>query len=1147
MMLCASCGASIPPGARFCSSCGAPAPQAQQEERRIVTVLFADLVGFTALSEYMDPEQVKRLVDSCFECLVEVVSEFGGRVDKLLGDGMLVLFGAPVAHEDDPERAVRAALRMQEVLSAHTEQSGLVGSDGIRMRVGINTGEVLVGTLAGTDYTAMGDVVNTAQRLQAAAPPGGVYVGGSTHALTVHTVAYEPAGELQAKGREQTVVAWLAQAALAPPGARRRRRRDVPTVGRDREMALAASAIEFTVAQQRALALNVSGESGVGKTRVIDDVIRGIRAMPGSAVLEGACVPYGEANVWFPIASALTRYLDLEPGQALVTVREVAATRARALFGEQLSQVDRLVDVFTHLMGHPSPIDRLEAGAARSTIHHAVAAVLEARTAEGPVVLSIDDLHWADPDLVSLLEHLATSLSRRPFALLTAMRPGSDIEWPPRAERTTVVSLTLQPLSRHDTAELTRSLLDDTSDERLIDALYDRSGGNPLFLLELAALTEAGGGHRELPDSLRSLIAARLDQLTPDQRQIIENAAVLGTSGTVVSLSMFAAELGQRFSQGLLAELDDLGLLHVERTRWEFRSDSVREAAYQTLTKAARAQRHAGVAKALMHAPVGIDDRAHHAATAAELLQELGPVDKVPTSITGWAVELLSTAAEKALDGGSFRTASRHATRAIDLAPAAGTAPASVAQLRLVRATSLIEQRQFDLAAADIEAMASLGTELADNIVVAEAHRLRGMLANVAGRIDEARAELGVAVDMLRQVDRPDLLARALRLRGFIEMFGGSLVDAEWFFGEADDLYRGLADERGMAYIEQHRAWITFLSGDLPAARERLTHAAATLHELGDRNGEGWANGLLAFVEFLDRNFDTAEQLARVVTAEANQRGDEWAAGMMDTLMADLRLWQGQLEEALGHAEKARARFKRLNDRFGLVQALAPLVRTQVALGKNAAAQRSAEELLTIAETGRQGVFPLLAAAGAAMHRGLGVVATAMAERAISELAATGGRAWEPHVVLAIGLAQQGDVDGALAALDRVPSDGAGHPFHHAGSALVHAVSGGPSAAIEHAQTTTATEGATYLDQVFAYVAAAGASAQLGQHQQAELAAQAAVAQAVAVGDVVATALATRVYAAVTGKQHAAHDEHTQLGEGWATVVQLLAPEVLTS
>jgi tetratricopeptide (TPR) repeat protein len=371
-------------------------------------------------------------------------------------------------------------------------------------------------------------------------------------------------------------------------------------------------------------------------------------------------------------------------------------------------------------------------------------------------------------------------------------------------------------------------------------------------------------------------------------------------------------------------------------------------------------------------------------------------------------------------------------------------------------------------------------------------------------------------------------------------MFTGSLAEAEWFFGEADELYRALGDERGMAYIEQHRAWISFLTGDLVLARERLNHAAGMHSKFGDRNGVGWAFGLLAFIEFFERRFDEAENLAITVSREAELRGDEWAAGMMDTLRADLRLWQGRLEEAHDLAEKARARFKRLNDRFGLVQAMAPLMRSQIALGRFAASQRTAEELAAIADTGTQGPFPLMALAGSAMHRGNGVAAAAMAERAIEAMGETGGVPLEPNVVRAIALVQLDMVDEALISIESVLDPTHDHPFTRAAAALVYMAAGQPETALEHAQSVAHTDGATYLDEVFAYVGAAGAHAQLDDVAQAELSAQAAVARAIGTGDVVATALATATYRAVTGRAHPAYDDRTQLGDGWERVVNLL-------
>lgn len=1146
-MLCHSCGTTVPVGARFCPSCGSPVvASAQGEERRIVTVLFADLVGFTSLAEHMDPEQVKRLVDHCFERMVDVVAEFGGRVDKILGDGMLVLFGAPVAHEDDPERAVRAALRMQDGLSSVVTGPDKARVDEIRMRIGINTGEVLVGTLAGTDYTAMGDVVNLASRLQALAPSGGVLVGETTHALTSHTFHYEPFGELQPRGREQSLHAWLAKAATAPPGARLRRRRDICFVGRHDETVIADAALDLVMKHGRGMLLHVNGENGVGKSRLVDEVITRLRAKGDVSVLEGSCVPYGESNVWWPLANALSSYLDLDPGMPLEAVREAAVARTSLMFPAQTpTEKEQLVDVFTHLRGFPSPIDRLDSASARSTIHHTVAQVLQAKAQDGPIVLSIDDLHWADPVLLELLASLVTSLSRQPFVLITAMRPGAELLWPPRTDRSTVLALTLQPLSREETDELALELMGDhEADDRRLGALYDRSGGNPLFLIELVALTETGGDG-ELPDTLRTLIAARLDQLTMRQRQVLENAAVLGTAGSMLALEEFAKALDQPQPAESVHELDELGLLEVRGRRWEFRSESVRDAAYQTLTKSARAMRHAGVAKAMVSHAMGIDDLAHHVASAAELQQELGSVEGLPTDIVERAVKALTTAADRALEGGSLRMAVRHSTRALDLLRGSAADDQQIAHLRRARAAAEIDQRSFDAATADIDALEEIGDRTDDVTLQAESRRLRGMLANVAGRSDEARAELGAAIDLLRQVDRPDLLASALRSRGFIEMFTGSLDEAEWFLGEADGLYRSLGDERGMAYIEQHRAWISFLSGDMVIARERLTHAAGLHSQFGDRNGVGWAYGLLAFIEFFERRFDEAESLALTVSREADLRGDEWAAGMMDTLRADLRLWQGRLEEAHGLAEKARNRFKRLGDKFGLIQSMSPLVRSQVALGRFAASQRTSEELIAIAESGRQGPFPLMAVAGAAMHRGNAVVAGAMAERAIAEIALIGSSPLEPTVVLAMALVQLDRVDEALVAIESVLEPDDHHPFSQAVAAMVYMASGQPELAVQHAQSVAHTDGATYLDEVFAYVAAAGAFAQMADIAQAELAAQAAVARAMAVGDVVATALATATFRAVTGTAHSAFDDRTQLGEGWERLVEVLARQVV--
>lgn len=1161
VMLCPSCAAPLAPGARFCSSCGHAVAAGQAEERRIVTVLFGDVVGFTSLAEHLDPEQVKRLIDGVFERLVDDVTAFGGRVDKLLGDGILALFGAPVAHEDDAERAVRSALRMQETIDRYVEEESPAHS--LKLRIGINTGEVLVGTLAGTDYTAMGDVVNTASRLQAESPPGGVLVGEATYALTNDVVEYGPPTELQPRGREQSITTWLARGTLTAPGARVRRT-DLRLVGRDPELTLARAALKLGIDEHRTLLLNVVGESGVGKSRLIDELLDTLDEIGAgsAAVLEGVCAPYGESNVWSPIASAIAAHLGFDPALGLDELRERALGKAAKLLATDgiTPEVERAVEAFLHLLGHESALDALDGTVRRDAVHRAITRVIEMRAAKGPLVLWIDDLHWADQVVVDLLEHLVGAVQRLPFVLITSMRPGGDVPWPPSTDRTTVLSLTVQPLARADSDELAIELLGQLTgavndghtgetiipDQKLLGALFDRSGGNPLFLQQLAGVVAEEGPSSELPDSLRALIAARLDQLNVSERQVLDNAATLGLSGTLMSLERFATAINQPFDRLTVSQLDAKGFLVVEGQRWRFRSDSVRETTYQTLTKASRAQRHAGVAATLAaYAPTAIDDLAHHAATAAELVAELGQVDKVPPTIRADAVRALSIAARRARDSGSHRLSVRHATRAIALMNGHPSEQADRIQLMLVRCAGLIETRDWAVARTDLAALLADATARKDAAVEGEARRLLGSLHHLQGDPVGARAELGRSVDLLRAAGSPTLLADALRQRGFIELFGGSLSDAEWHFGEAEAVYRELGDERGLAYIEQHRAWLSFLSGDLDLADERLHRAAETHSRLGDRNGVGWAFGLLAFVRFFQRRFVEAEDLASVVQAEALERGDDWAAAMMQTLMADLRLWHGRLDEAMSNAEQARTRFRRLGDKFGMVQALSALVRTQVALGRSAGAQRTTEELLSLAEGSPAGPVPLLAVAGAAMHRGDAKVALSMIARAEEQMLERTSGTFELSVLHAIVAAQSGSLDEALAALDDVPAAALDHPFARTASALVSSLTGDAAKAVRDADLVATTQGSTYLDRAIAAVAAAGAHADMSERELAHDVLDEALQECLGVGDVVAIALLQRTFARVVGVEHASGGgDASVLGEGWLHVIeQLHTPE----
>jgi class 3 adenylate cyclase/tetratricopeptide (TPR) repeat protein len=1168
------------------------------EERRIVTVLFADLVGFTALAERMDPEQVKRLVDGAFGRLVDDVVSFGGSVDKLLGDGIVALFGAPVAHEDDAERAVRAALRMHRTLD------GLEVP--LRMRIGINTGEVLVGTVASTDYTAMGDVVNLASRLQAAAEPGGVLVGESTFNLTVGSIEFGEMIETQARGRDQEVRAWPVVGTITAPG-ERVRRTDLPLIGRTAEMGLADAALTLSLGQRRSLLLNVVGESGVGKTRLVEEIIdavllhaghgRGLAGdghpADGATVLEGVCLPYGETNAWAPLATALADHLGVDPNGPVEELRAEAERKARALarrdrptpsepspvtlVGDAAAAddvaadatatddvaadatatdvlddalvedaiVERVVEVFVHLFGHASALDGLEPAARIDLVHRAVARVVGWRAEVAPLVLWLDDLHWADPQLIDLLEHLLSSFSRVPFVLVTSMRADSGLEWPPPASRASVVSLSIQPLARSESDELARELLADVGDgvvdQRVLGTLYDRSGGNPLFLQQLADVV-ADDPAAELPDSLRALIAARLDQLPSEERQILDNAAVLGSTGSIDGLERFAAAMRQGFDRAPLLRLEAKGLLEVDGQRWRFRSDSVRDAAYQTLTKSSRAQRHAGVAASYQrHAPTAYEDLAHHTASAAELVAELGPVPMVPATIRDDAVRYLDLAAERARETGANRRIVRHATRALDLI---GDHPATTAErmrFLILRSSAAIELRDYVMAVGDLAAVLDDAVARGDVEQEGIARRQLGSVRMLEGDAVAARAEFGRSIELLREAGSTKALADALRNRGFMELFGGSLAEAEWFFGEAEAEYRALDDERGLAYIDQHRAWAGFLSGDLELADQRLHRAAATLDRLGDRNGVGWAFGLLAFVRFFQRRFDEAEDLASIVRSEAHERGDDWAAAMMQTLLADLRLWQGRLDEALANAEQARSRFRRIGDRFGLVQALAALVRTQIALGRSGPSQRTLEELAALSDSSPAGPVPLLAIAGAAMHRGDGQAAWTAAQEAIRVMTGQSAGAFEAHVLAAIAAVQCGDLDGALAAVDEIPDNARAHPFAMVAAALVASFGDDADEALRLAEAVTAADGASYLDVAIVAVVAAGAHVRLGDPEQAERVLHETIVASVRIGDRVTTALLRAAHERIVGEPHASGvSDPALIGPGWHRVVQSL-------
>ncbi len=1078
-MNCQSCGAAVPPDARFCATCGRPIG-VPMEERRVVTVLFADLVGFTSLSEGLDPEQVKRIVDRAFERLVRDVNAFGGRIDKIVGDAIVALFGAPIAHEDDAERAVRAALRMQETLGAYAAEAGM----GIRMRIGVNTGEVLVGALrAGGDYTAMGDVVNTASRLQTSADPGTVVVGESTYAATKDVIVYEPRGTLFARGREQPVNVWTATEAVMPPGYRPWRA-ESPLVGRDAELLVLDNLLQVSLRNGRHQRVLLVGEAGVGKTRVANEIgPLVLRHRPDAWVLNGRCVPYGEANPWWPLADAMRHACGIDMAESVDDARAKVAAAVEAAKVEA-TQATAVANGLLHLMGYEGPLRGLDPGRAKGEASQSLLLFLEASLRERPIVLRIADLHWADDMVLELLDTLSHELSRQPFVLVGTARRSLLRRWSPQTGRFNSVALNVDPLDRTAAEQLLDVLLTADLAPDLRDALLDRSGGNPFYLEELVTLTEGGAaspGELELPDTLRGLVSARIDGLTLEEQLTLEDAAVWGAAGPMEALQKIGGAVrGVADVTSTVASLDAKEVLRVEDGEWSFRSDLVREVAYARLTKTERVHRHLGIAEyleALVHGRV-VDDGyaekvAHHYLEATRLSREMSEVG-VPADLCDRALRWIDEAARRAQRAASWAQAERLFGEGLELA-ADEAHEGGRLEMLMGRAKVRCEQWDFVGARGDASAALAAAEEAGDVAATAWALTLLGEVDTRDSSSPAPAETLARAVALFDQLGDRNGRAEALRWSGMASLLRNDPGAAVAPISEALDHYRAVADRRGEAWALQNLAWIALVTGDPQRAEDLLDGSARAFGEIGDTGGMAWAMGLLAFVRLSEGRLDEAHDLAVPILRETERRGDHWAQGMMSVVIANIDLWQGRTEEAARNAARAVEIFDELGDAVGKEQAFAVCGRARVMtghVGAGLALLERAEE--HGGRTSPEAALSLGAVSSlstrvhlgdpSAWQRLAGVVEEARAP------ARGARRPMDLPVAAALALAQEGDVEGAQQVLDDV-GDGPGSGAWLSARSLVDAAAGDVDAARAAAAQTRSAERASYMDLVFAGIA----------------------------------------------------------------------------
>jgi class 3 adenylate cyclase/tetratricopeptide (TPR) repeat protein len=676
MQICPQCGHENPDDARFCSACGAPlAIQAEtaREERKVVTVLFADLVGFTSRAEKMDPEDVRAVLEPYHARLREELEQRGGTVEKFIGDAVMALFGAPVAHEDDPERAVRAALSIRDWIQEEGD---------LQVRVAVTTGEALVALGARPaegEGMASGDVVNTAARLQSAAPVDGILVDETTYRATSHKIDYREAEPVTAKGKEAPVPAWEALEARSRFGVDVVQVPSAPLIGRERELDVLVASLGRVRAERSPQLITLVGVPGIGKSRLVYELSQFIE---GEAELtnwrQGRSLPYGEGvSFW-----ALGEMVKAQAGILETDSPEGAERKLQAAVGGLLESDDA-----DWVARHLGPLVGVESeqelrGDHRAEAFAAWRRFFEAIAEERPLVLVFEDLHWADEGLLDFVDHLVDWAGGVPILVVGTARPElltRRAGW--GGGKPNAVTLSLSPLDDEQTARLLVVLLERSvlpADTQ--SALLQRAGGNPLYAEEFVRMVaDRGLGTTDedwpVPESVQGIVAARLDALPDEEKALIQDAAVMGK----VFWLGAASEIGERdrvAAEECLHRLERKEFVRRERRssvggedEYAFRHLLVRDVAYSQIPRAQRAEKHGLAAEWLER--LGRPEEhaellAHHYSSALELARAAGTDT---ASLSERARIALREAGDRALALGAFPTAKAFYRDAVELWP----------------------------------------------------------------------------------------------------------------------------------------------------------------------------------------------------------------------------------------------------------------------------------------------------------------------------------------------------------------------------------------------------------------------------------------------------------------------------------------------
>ncbi len=919
MITCRVCERDCAEEFKFCPHCGASLDPVvvPRELRKVVTVVFCDVSGSTALGERLDPESLRRVMAGYFGAMRLVVEHHGGTVEKFIGDAVMAVFGVPVLHEDDALRAVRAVWEMREALVALNEELERDYGTRLAVRIGVNTGEVVTGT---EERLATGDVVNVAARLEQAAPPGEIFIGPETVALVRDAVEVEPLAPLELKGKSEPLHGFrLVGVRGGVPGFNRRV--DGRMVGRGRELRRLTDSFEQAIADRSCQLFTVLGAAGVGKSRLAAE----LTAATDATVVHGRCLDYGDGITYWPVVEVLKQLLGSGAPERLAVLGLDPATSARilGLLGERRTE------------GSSEELAR------------AVREVFEAAARERPLVVVFDDIHSGEPTFLKLIEHVADLSRDAAIFLLCLARPDLRDRRPDWAggilNATTIL---LEPLSRGETDDLIGELVGaSVLPEPLAARIAEAAEGNPLFVEEmLVMLRESPDGEALVPPTIQALLAARLDQLEPAERAVLERGSVEGKvfhRGAVLALAPEEVELDERLTSLVRKELvrQERAVLPGD-VAYRFRHLLIRDAAYDALPKAVRAQLHERFAAWLeLRGSALVEQQevvGYHLERAHRYRSELGPLDVHGRDLAARASDQLGRAGRRASDRGDASAATSLLGRAARLLPADDP---SRLELQIELAGALIEGGDLERSATVLAETILGASRRGDTRLEALARVQRAYLTTAhGGDMGAALREGERAVTELAAGGDEAALGRAETLLGTLQFWLGDSSTAETSLRRALEHARGggrprdevetltwllvvahvgpmpvheglrfcetlLEETQGARSSLEAQALLSAgvlyaMRGDVDLARSSVTDALAINLELGNRVTWGAQSGEAAKVELLAGNPAAAERVVRAGYESLARLGEKGYLSGITPRFARAIYLQGRYEEA---------------------------------------------------------------------------------------------------------------------------------------------------------------------------------------------------------------------------------------------------------